>query len=139
MPRFLGEDPWAIHRLISGWKTRARAFKREVSALYLALHHPRLPWHARLLASLVVAYALSPVDLIPDFVPILGHLDDLVLIPLGVALVLRLIPEEILREAREKAEKLDSLPQSRLAAAVILALSLVLAGYLAWVGLRYLL
>nr|WP_281421525.1 DUF1232 domain-containing protein [Thermus brevis] len=105
----------------------------------MALHHPRLPWHARLLASLVVAYALSPVDLIPDFVPILGHLDDLVLIPLGVALVLRLIPEEILREAREKAEKLDSLPQSRLAAAVILALSLVLAGYLAWVGLRYLL
>lgn len=87
----------------------------------------------------MVAYALSPVDLIPDFVPILGHLDDLVLIPLGVALVLRLIPEEILREAREKAEKLDSLPQSRLAAAVILALSLVLAGYLAWVGLRYLL
>lgn len=86
----------------------------------------------------MVAYALSPVDLIPDFVPILGHLDDLVLIPLGIALVLRLIPEEILREAKEKAEKLSSLPKNRLAAAVILALWLALAGYLVWVGLRYL-
>ncbi|WP_211218408.1 YkvA family protein [Thermus antranikianii] len=138
MPGFLGEGTGVIDRLLKEWKARAKAFKREVSVLYLALRHPRLPWHVRLLASLVVAYALSPVDLIPDFVPILGHLDDLVLIPLGIALVLRLIPEEILREAKEKAEKLSSLPKNRLAAAVILALWLALAGYLVWVGLRYL-
>ncbi|MEZ0321988.1 MAG: DUF1232 domain-containing protein [Thermus sp.] len=86
-----------------------------------------------------MGYALSPIDLIPDFVPILGHLDDLELIPLGVALLLRLIHEEILREAREKSERLDSLPQSRLAATVILALWLVLTGYLTWVELRHLL
>jgi len=85
------------------WKSAARRLKQEVRALLLACRDRRVPWVARVLAVLVVAYALSPIDLIPDFIPILGHVDDLVLIPLGVALVIRLIPPEILAECRENA------------------------------------
>lgn len=81
-------------------KVRARTLKNEVLALYLAARDPRTPWYARGLALLVVAYALSPIDLIPDFVPVLGYLDDLILIPGGIWLVIRLIPPEVLADAR---------------------------------------
>lgn len=84
-------------------KTRARSLKIEVHALALALQHPETPWHARFVAGLVVAYALSPIDLIPDFIPVMGYLDDLILVPAGIALAVRLIPGPILERCREQA------------------------------------
>ncbi len=90
-------------RLVQGWRSLARQLKAETYALYLAYRDPRTPWYARVVAGLVVAYALSPVDLIPDPVPILGHLDDLVLIPLGIMLAIRLLPKEVLDDARRRA------------------------------------
>mgnify|MGYP003870520097 FL=1 len=106
------------------WKSAARRLKREVRALLLACRDPRVPWVARVLAVLVVAYALSPIDLIPDFIPILGHVDDLVLIPLGVALVIRLIPPEILAECRENARRAAP-PGTRAARLAALAIGLL--------------
>ncbi len=85
------------------WKTRAKALKQEVYALYLCSRHPKTPLYAKLFAVLIVGYALSPIDLIPDFVPVLGYVDDLVLIPLGIALLIRMMPREVLEECREKA------------------------------------
>jgi len=93
---------------LEAWKRRARYLKSEVYAMYLAYKDPRVPWYARLLAACVVGYAFSPIDLIPDPVPILGYLDDLILIPLGVALVLRMIPEPVMTEGREKAKTIMS-------------------------------
>ncbi len=87
------------------WRERARRLKRETYALYLAARDPRVPWYAKALAVCVVAYALSPIDLIPDFIPVLGYLDDLVLVPLGIALVLRLIPRDVLAECRQRAQE----------------------------------
>ncbi len=84
-------------------KSRARSLKIETYAVYLAARDPRTPWLARAMVILVVAYALSPIDLIPDFVPVLGYLDDLVLIPAGIALALRLIPSEVMADARRNA------------------------------------
>ncbi|MEP7355970.1 MAG: DUF1232 domain-containing protein [Anaerolineales bacterium] len=87
------------------WQGRARALKKEVLALYFALRDPRTPWYGKALAALVVAYAFSPIDLIPDFVPVLGYLDDLVLLPIGAALALRAIPPEVMADARAQAEQ----------------------------------
>jgi uncharacterized membrane protein YkvA (DUF1232 family) len=85
------------------WKRHARHLKRETFALYLAYRDPRVPWYAKLIAACVVGYAFSPIDLIPDFIPILGYVDDLVLVPLGIALALRLIPPPVMAECRLKA------------------------------------
>ena len=117
-------------KIIEGWKQRARRLKTEVYALYLAYKDPRVPWHARLFAACVVGYAFSPIDLIPDPIPILGYLDDLVLVPLGVALVLKMIPPEILAECREKAQSVmdQGRPTNWMAAGVIIAVWLLLAG-----------
>ncbi|MFY0579684.1 YkvA family protein [Cystobacter fuscus] len=105
------------------WKQKARALKTEVAALLLAVRHPSVPWYAKLLAAAVVAYALSPVDLIPDFIPVLGYLDDLILLPLGILLVRRLIPPAVLAECREQALR-DTHPRktSWIAGAIIIAL-----------------
>src|SRR5690242_4905494 len=84
-------------------KSRARALKTETIALYFAVSDPRTPWYARAVAALVVAYALSPIDLIPDFVPVLGYLDDLILVPAGIALALKMIPPEVMAQARATA------------------------------------
>lgn len=92
--------------VIQQLKTQARAIKRNVFVLYLAYRDPRVPWYAKLVALCVVAYAFSPIDLIPDFIPVLGYLDDLILVPLGITLALRLIPESVLEDCREKAEQL---------------------------------
>ena len=86
--------------LLEGWKTQARRLKREAHAIYLAARDPRTPWYARVLALAVVGYLFCPLDLIPDFVPVLGIVDDLRLVPLGIRLVLRLIPREVLLEHR---------------------------------------
>ena len=85
------------------WSERARELRREVYALYFACRDPRTPWYAKWLVAGVVAYALSPIDLIPDFIPVLGQLDDLILVPLGIAIAIRLIPTEVLAECRAKA------------------------------------
>ena len=117
-------------------RDRARRLKAETLALYLAARDRRTPWYARLLVAGVVAYALSPIDLIPDFVPILGYLDDVILIPLGIALALRLIPAEVMAEARERARiELDGKrPRSRVAAAVIVGIWAVALAALGWGG-----
>lgn len=117
-------------------KQRARRLKRETFALYLAARHPATPWAAKLLVAAVVAYALSPIDLIPDFVPVLGYLDDLVLLPLGLALAIRMVPPEVLAECRERAGEAlaDGRPVSRVAAAAIVLVWCLLAGLLVlWV------
>ncbi len=85
------------------WKAKARRLKLEVYALYLVSKDRRVPWYARVVAVAVVAYAFSPIDLIPDPIPVLGYLDDLILIPLGIALVIKLIPAEVMQDCREKA------------------------------------
>jgi uncharacterized membrane protein YkvA (DUF1232 family) len=89
--------------LIARTKAWARGFARDLDALRLAAADPRVPWHAKALAVCVVAYALSPIDLIPDFVPVLGYLDDLVIVPLGIFLVLRLVPPAVMAEHRAAA------------------------------------
>jgi uncharacterized membrane protein YkvA (DUF1232 family) len=108
---------------------RARRLQAETFALYLAARHPDTPWYARLLVGAIVAYALSPIDLIPDFVPILGYLDDLVLIPIGIGLAIKIIPPVILAECRARAQKvvLNGRPVSRVAGAVIVVIWLGLA------------
>jgi len=110
-------------------KQRARHFKAETYALYLAARDSRTPWYAKLLVAGIVAYALSPIDLIPDFVPILGYLDDLILIPIGIAFAIKLIPHAVLEECRVQAKETiqNGRPVSRIAGAVIVVIWLALA------------
>ena len=116
-------------QLRAGLRQKAHRLQSETLALYLASRHPKTPWYAKVLVAGIVAYAISPVDLIPDFIPILGYLDDLILIPLGVALAIRLIPESVLTECRIQANAIfrDGKPESRIAGAVIVIVWLVLA------------
>jgi uncharacterized membrane protein YkvA (DUF1232 family) len=104
-------------------KIWAAALKREVMTLWFACRDPRTPWYARVLTMLIVAYALSPIDLIPDFIPVLGYLDELILLPAGIYLVLKLVPAEALADARARAQAwVDSRkpkPRNWIAAAVI--------------------
>lgn len=90
--------------IINKWKQRARNLKRETWALFLAYKDKRTPWYAKLFTGLVVAYAFSPIDLIPDFIPVLGYLDDLILVPLGAAAAIKMIPPEVMAECRAKAQ-----------------------------------
>jgi uncharacterized membrane protein YkvA (DUF1232 family) len=116
------------------WRERARNLKRDVVAIALAVRDPRVPWYAKAVGACVVAYALSPIDLIPDFVPVLGYLDDLVLVPLGLMLMLRLIPPEILAEHRITATRIAGRPVSRAGAAAVIATWLLCAVLVAmWV------
>lgn len=91
--------------LLARIKQRFRALQSETFALYLAARHPQTPWYAKLVVAGIVAYALSPIDLIPDFVPILGYLDDLVLIPIGIAFAIKLIPSSVMVECRSRAHE----------------------------------
>ncbi len=118
-----------VSAFIQSWKQRARQLKQETYAVYLAYRDPRVPWYAKLLAACVVAYAFSPIDLIPDTVPVLGYLDDLVLVPLGIALVVRLIPPGVMAECRIKAQETlqGGRPVNWVAAGVIIAIWLLLA------------
>ena len=94
-----------MKKYIEKWKQQAKQLKVEVYSLYLAYQDPRVPWIARVFVACVVGYAFSPIDLIPDFIPIIGYLDDLVLIPLGIKLALSMIPDNVMNESREKAKK----------------------------------
>lgn len=111
------------------WRRYVQRLKTDILALWLAGKHPRVPWYARLVVVGVVAYAWSPIDLIPDFIPILGHLDDLVLLPAGLVLALRLIPPDILAECRREAQAVmaGKQPISRVAGVIIVAIWLSLA------------
>jgi len=91
--------------LIEKWKRRSRKLQTETYALFLAYKHPATPWYAKVFAGLVVAYAFSPIDLIPDFIPILGYLDDLVLVPLGISLAIKMIPPEVMTECRIRSHE----------------------------------
>jgi uncharacterized membrane protein YkvA (DUF1232 family) len=124
--------------MFENWKQRARVLKADVHALYLACRDPRVPWYARALAVVVVGYAFSPIDLIPDPIPILGYLDDLILIPLGIALVVRLIPDDVLAEHRASARALagGTKPRNWVAAGVIVLTWLILFAGAIWLLLR---
>lgn len=122
-----------MRRLALAWRALTQRLKEEQLTLYYVYRDPRLPWYVRLVVALVVGYAFSPIDLIPDFIPILGLLDDALLLPLGVWLVLRLVPDEIMLAARAAASArlADPRPVSRAGALMILALwllALLLAG-----------
>lgn len=122
----------------SGWRQRLRALKRDALTVYFAARDPRLPWPLRWLVLAIAAYALSPIDLIPDFIPVRGYLDDLILVPLGVALVVRLTPPAILADARARAERVAIRPVSVVAAVVIAAIwLLLLAGGGLWLWRRW--
>jgi uncharacterized membrane protein YkvA (DUF1232 family) len=108
--------------LADSWKLRARQLERESYALYFACRDTRAPWYAKALAVGIVAYAFSPIDLIPDFIPVLGYLDELVLIPLGVMAVRSMMPPEVMAECRERASRLQDKPRNWIAAAVIVAI-----------------
>lgn len=116
-------------------KDWARRVKRDAVAVYFAARDPRTPILARCLALAVAAYALSPIDLIPDFIPVLGYLDDLIIVPLGLWLVIRLLPPKVLAESREKASTLLSRPRSYIAAAFMVGIWLLcIAGFAYWLG-----
>jgi uncharacterized membrane protein YkvA (DUF1232 family) len=117
------------------WRKRAYALKENTYALYLASRDSRVPLAAKVVIAVVVAYALSPIDLIPDFIPVVGYMDDLVLLPLGIWLAIRLIPKHIWRECQASArEQLFELPRHRRAGAVIVFIWLLaLVGVVVWV------
>jgi len=115
----------------------ARTIKRDTYALYLASRDPRTPWYAKVFAICVVAYAFSPIDLIPDFIPVLGYLDDVIIVPLGIMLAFKMIPANVMAECRAQAEanRPSSKPRNYVGAAVVVAIWLVVAA----VGVRVLL
>jgi uncharacterized membrane protein YkvA (DUF1232 family) len=120
--------------LISRLKKRADRLKREACALYFASRDPRVPWYAKTLMGLVLAYAFSPIDLIPDFIPVLGYLDDLIVVPLGIALVLKMIPAQVMIDARGKAEVLleQGEPISRVGAFMVILIWLIVLTVVIW-------
>jgi uncharacterized membrane protein YkvA (DUF1232 family) len=120
---------WYTNTMLETLKRRARALKLETHALYLAMRDPRTPWYAKAVAGAVVAYALSPFDLIPDFIPILGYMDDLVVVPLGIALAVRLIPAPVMDECRLKAKSTAGRPISKAGAAFMIAVWLAVAAW----------
>ena len=102
--------------------------------MYLACRDPRTPWYAKAFAGGVVAYAISPIDLIPDFIPVLGYLDDLIIVPLGIALAVKMIPEAVLVDCRIRAQAASERPTNRKAAAIIVAIWIAAAALLIWVA-----
>ncbi|WP_423800965.1 YkvA family protein [Neobacillus sp. SAB-20_R2A] len=109
-------------------KTWAKGLKKNIFVLYLAYKDPRVPWYAKLLAICVVAYAFSPIDLIPDFIPILGYLDDIILVPLGIKLALKMIPKDVVHDCELKAQEMmtNGKPKNWIAGSIILAIWLII-------------
>ncbi|CAN7325059.1 YkvA family protein [Phyllobacterium sp. LjRoot231] len=125
----------------SGWfeqlRRWAKSIKRDVHALYFAARDRRTPWYAKALAFVVAAYALSPIDLIPDFIPVIGYLDDIILVPLGILLVVRMIPPEIMAEYRHTAAAMDGRPTSLGAAIAIVIVWICAAAFTLWLFLSW--
>jgi uncharacterized membrane protein YkvA (DUF1232 family) len=113
-------------------KDWARAIKKDVVALYIAARDSRVPWHVKAAAAAIAAYALSPIDLIPDFIPVLGYLDEVILLPVAIALVIRMIPDPLLAEFREEAQRRSERPTSRMAAAAIIIVWIATAALTLW-------
>lgn len=122
------EKPEILRRL-RDW---AGLVKRDVVALYLAARDPRVPWLAKVVAVGVVTYALSPIDLIPDFIPVLGYLDDAILVPLGILLAVRLVPGDVMDDLRAKADRLAALPRSRAGATAVVGIWAAALAAIAW-------
>ena len=116
-----------MKRWLTAAKGWARSIKRDVVALWYAARDPRVPWYAKAVAACVVAYALSPIDLIPDFIPVLGYLDDVILVPLGIIAAVKLVPDELMEEFRERATQLPQRPRSY-AGAIAIAVIWIAAG-----------
>ena len=123
---------------LATWKARARQLQTEVYALYLAYKDVRTPWYAKVFSAVVVGYAFSPIDLIPDPIPILGYLDDLVLIPLGAYLAVKMIPPLVMEESRAKAKEVvaQGNPVNKVAAVVIVLIWIGLAALAVVIGYR---
>lgn len=119
-------------------KNWARTIRRDVHAVYLAARDPRTPWYAKALALCVAGYALSPIDLIPDFIPVLGYVDDAIIVPLGLLIVLALIPPEVMAEHRAAAARAAEKPVSRAAAVTIACIWIAAAALAAWFAYRLL-
>ncbi len=119
---------------VRGW---AHHLKRDALALWIAARSPETPLAAKLVAAAVAAYAFSPIDLIPDFIPILGLLDDLIIVPLGIAFALRLMPPDLMERFRAEAEVADHRPSSRRAAALVIVIWLAIILWVSWEWLRY--
>jgi len=115
-------------RLKEKWSRRAHELSADSYALYLAARDPRVPWYAKLLAAAVVAYAVSPIDLIPDFIPVIGLLDDMIIVPLGLALALKMIPREVMEEHRRKARGrlAERVPRKWVGAVVVICIWVLL-------------
>ena len=118
-------------------KQWAREIKTDVIAIYLAARDPRVPWYAKALAFGVAGYALSPIDLIPDFVPLLGYLDDVIIVPLGILAVVKLVPPHLMVEHRENAARISEKPVSRISAVVIVLVWAASISLVAWWGYSY--
>jgi uncharacterized membrane protein YkvA (DUF1232 family) len=116
----------------------ARLVKRDIVAIWLAAGDPRVPWYAKALAAAIAAYALSPIDLIPDFIPVLGLLDDLILLPLGIALVAWMIPPPVLAELRVLADAATAQPRSFAGAIAVIAVWTALTALACWYAYRWL-
>jgi uncharacterized membrane protein YkvA (DUF1232 family) len=113
------------------WRTKSKQLRSEVYALYLASKHPKTPWYAKAFAIFIIGYALSPIDLIPDFIPVVGYIDDLFLVPAGISLLIKMIPKEILEECREKARSQSIVKKrSNWVAAMIIVLIWLLVIYI---------
>ncbi len=117
---------------MAGLADWARSTKRETVALYFATRDPRTPWYAKVLAGIVVAYALSPIDFIPDFIPVLGYVDDVLLLPLGIWAAIKLIPAPIMDEHRAHAAAVSARPVSRVAAVAIVMIWICAAALIGW-------
>jgi uncharacterized membrane protein YkvA (DUF1232 family) len=121
---------------LAALKARARQVKIDLIALSLAARDPRTPWYAKLIVAGAVAYALSPVDLVPDFIPVIGLIDDLIFIPLALALAVRFIPDEVLADCRARAGEIAARRTSRKAGIVIVSIWIALAALGVWLLLR---
>ena len=128
MRAWMKADRSAVLERTKQW---ARAIRRDVLALWLAARDPRVPWYVKALAMAVAAYALSPIDLIPDFIPIIGYLDDLLIVPLGIMLAVRLVPPDLMREFREEAARREK-PVSKAGLAFMIAVWVLAALALSW-------
>jgi uncharacterized membrane protein YkvA (DUF1232 family) len=119
----------ALKARLAGW---ARRLKAETVVLAVAVRHPRVPWPAKVFGALVLAYALSPIDLIPDFIPVLGYLDEVILLPLAIALAIWLVPPDVMAEHHAAAARAEARPVSRAGAVFIVALWVGAAALLLW-------
>lgn len=116
---------------ISDWKSRAKKLQREAHALYLCARHPNTPLHAKLFALFIAGYAMSPIDLIPDFIPVIGYLDDLILIPLSITLLIKMMPKDVLEECRQKAQLEPADKTAGWIGAIIIIFIWIFAAYVA--------